>query len=76
MKKNVGTIDKIIRLVAGAAIITLGRDSWWWVIGFLPIATAVFSFCPTYTLFGMNTRCCCSGESECCSGKEEPPKTA
>ena len=58
MKANVGTIDRVIRivlglaLVAGAATGTIGVWGW---IGILPIATGTFRFCPAYLPFGMNT---------------------
>ena len=57
MKKNVGTADRIIRLIAGIVIIILGLvyQSWWGVIGIIPILTAAAGWCPPYTLLGINT---------------------
>ena len=58
MKKNVGTIDRVLRAVAGLVLITLAATGtigvWGW-IGVLPLLTSVFSFCPAYTLLGTNT---------------------
>jgi hypothetical protein len=58
MKANVGGIDKILRLVAGLALIAWalvgGGPVWAW-IGVVPLLTAVLGFCPAYTLLGMNT---------------------
>jgi len=58
MKANVGTIDRILRIVVGLALIVwaaaLGGPIWAW-IGVLPLATGLFKFCPAYTLLGMNT---------------------
>jgi hypothetical protein len=57
MKKNVGTVDMIIRIVLGLIIgiwgITAG--SWWGLIGLLPILTGIINFCPLYAILGMNT---------------------
>lgn len=57
MKKNVGTVDQIIRFVIGAVIIVAGiyYNSWWGLLGLLVLATATFSFCPAYLPFGINT---------------------
>jgi hypothetical protein len=57
MKKNVGKIDMIIRIVIGLAIGAVGfyYSSWFGLIGIIPFATAFIGFCPAYTLFGINT---------------------
>ena len=58
MKPNVGTIDRVLRVVVGLALITLAATGtigvWGW-IGVLPLLTAVFSFCPAYFMIGTNT---------------------
>ena len=57
MTKNVGGIDKIIRILAGVALIAwalMGGPVWAW-IGVVPLATGLLGWCPAYTLFGMNT---------------------
>ena len=57
MKSNVGSIDKIIRILAGVALIAwalMGGPVWAW-IGVVPLATGLLGWCPAYTLFGMNT---------------------
>ena len=57
MKINVGSIDRIIRVIAGLAILGAGYyfKSWFGLIGILPILTASFGYCPAYPLFGINT---------------------
>ncbi|MBX3044706.1 MAG: DUF2892 domain-containing protein [Candidatus Kapabacteria bacterium] len=57
MKKNVGKVDMIIRLVAGSAIAIWGiiSGSWLGLIAIVPIATALTGFCPAFTLFGIST---------------------
>ncbi len=60
MKANVGSIDRILRIAVGIALLALlfilpGSARWWGLIGLLPLATGLFSFCPAYTLLGLNT---------------------
>lgn len=57
MKINVGNTERIIRVVAGLAIIGVGvyYQSWWGVIGLVPIATGAIGFCPAYLPFGIST---------------------
>ena len=58
MKVNVGSLDKVLRVVVGLVIIGAGIAfrSWWGVIGVIPLATAAVGFCPLYTLLGVSTR--------------------
>jgi hypothetical protein len=56
--QNVGTPDKIARLVVGALLILLslmGTIGWWGWIGVVLIATALMGWCPAYTLLGIKT---------------------
>jgi len=55
--KNVGSIDRVIRIVAGIAIIGAGvyYQSWWGAIGAVPLLTGLMGWCPPYALFGWNT---------------------
>jgi hypothetical protein len=57
MNKNVGNTDKVLRVIAGAIIIGAGIfwQSWWGAIGIVPILTALLSWCPAYTLLGINS---------------------
>lgn len=59
MKKNVGGIDRIARIVLGVLLIALAAlgqvGTWGWVVGLIVLATGVFSFCGAYTLFGFST---------------------
>ena len=58
MDINVGNMDRMLRIGAGAALIALavfGVIGAWGYIGILPLATGVFRFCPAYRLLGMNT---------------------
>jgi hypothetical protein len=57
MKKNIGNSDRIFRFAIGSAIIIIGlmAQSWWGLIGIIPIATASMGHCPVYLPFGINT---------------------
>jgi hypothetical protein len=58
MKTNIGTIDRIARVIIGTALIALaatGVIGIWGYIGVAPLVTAFFRFCPAYVPFGINT---------------------
>lgn len=57
MKVNVGSTDRMLRIVAGIVIIALGvyYQSLWGIIGLVPLLTGLFRFCPLYTMLGMDT---------------------
>ena len=58
MKLNVGGIDRIVRIVAGLALIGLtvtGNIGVWGWLGVVPLATGAIGWCPPYAIFGFNT---------------------
>jgi hypothetical protein len=60
MKVNVGSVDRVLRVLAGVALLALvfvleGNARWLGLIGILPLATGLFRFCPAYALFGLST---------------------
>lgn len=58
MTKNVGGIDRILRIVVGLVLIALaitGVFSPWGWIGVVPLATAAIGWCPAYLPFGIKT---------------------
>lgn len=58
MKTNIHPIERIIRIVAGAGLVSLafwGPGSPWFFVGIIPIATGLMGWCPPYTLLGINT---------------------
>ena len=58
MKRNVGGVDRILRIVVGAALMILaaaGTVGWCRRLGVIPLATGLMSFCALYTLLGINT---------------------
>ena len=61
MKKNVGQLDRYIRIFLGLAVLSLFffiNGSWKWIslLGFVLILTGAINFCPLYLPFGINTR--------------------
>ncbi|KHF25073.1 YgaP family membrane protein [Solemya velum gill symbiont] len=57
MKINVGSVDRVLRALVGIALIAwavTGGPVWAW-IGVIPLATALFKFCPAYAILGINT---------------------
>ena len=57
MKVNVGSLDRITRIVLGLAIIGAGVyfESWFGLIGVVPLVTASLGWCPLYLPFGLST---------------------
>ena len=58
MQINVGTPDRIARIVVGLVLMLLaatGTVGWWGWIGVVPLLTGIFRFCPAYPLLGINT---------------------
>jgi hypothetical protein len=60
MAANVGGIDRTLRIVAGIAVLALffvleGNARYWALAGLVPLLTGIFSFCPLYSLLGLNT---------------------
>ncbi|MFC6498481.1 DUF2892 domain-containing protein [Gemmobacter lanyuensis] len=62
MTKNVGGIDRILRIVIGAALILWffvdqGSGFWHWakLIGIVPLLTGILSSCPLYTILGLSS---------------------
>lgn len=57
MTKNVGLGDRRIRIVLGLIILVLGvlLQSWWGLIGLIPLATGFVRWCPLYAPFKIST---------------------
>lgn len=58
MTPNVGTLDRIVRITAGVALIALaatGTIGAWGYIGIVPIFTGTTRWCPAYLPFGLST---------------------
>ncbi|MBS1192293.1 MAG: hypothetical protein H6Q97_272 [Nitrospirae bacterium] len=58
MKKNVGSVERAIRIITGIAILSLafvGPQSPWAYLGIIPLATGLMGWCPAYALLGIST---------------------
>jgi len=62
MAVNMGSIDRILRIVVGVALIAwalglipgMAPSVWGWV-GLVPLGTALIGNCPAYSIFGIST---------------------
>jgi hypothetical protein len=58
VNKNIGTIDRVLRIIVGIALIALaatGTIGLWGYIGVVPLATGLLGWCPAYSLLGIKT---------------------
>jgi hypothetical protein len=60
MTPNIGSTDRIIRIVVGLALLSLaflldGNARWWGLVGLALLATAFVRFCPPYKWLGIDT---------------------
>lgn len=60
MHANVGSADRVVRVVVGLALLSLlfvlnGNVRWWGLIGLVPLATSAFRFCPLYRVVGLSS---------------------
>ena len=57
MKQNIGTVDRVVRIVLGLAIAAAGIyfRNWLGLIAIIPLATALVRVCPLYLPFGIST---------------------
>jgi hypothetical protein len=70
MKQNVHNVERVVRVIAGLAIISLvfigPQSNWGWlgviplatgIIGWcpIPLATGIIGWCPPYAIFGFST---------------------
>lgn len=56
--RNEGNLDRLLRIVAGAAILSLvfvgPKTAWGW-LGLVPLVTGLIGYCPAYSLLGIRT---------------------
>jgi len=58
MKANEGTIDRILRVILGLALISIvftGPQTPWGWIGVVPLVTGLVGMCPLYSILGIST---------------------
>ena len=60
MEKNVGGIDRVLRVIVGLGLLSLiflleGSSRWWGLTGLVFLGTAALGWCPAYLPFGIKT---------------------
>ena len=58
MTTNIGSIDRVLRILIGLGLISLvfvGPQTPWCWIAVVPLATALIGWCPAYSLLGIKT---------------------
>ena len=57
MLKNIGTVDRIVRVVIGVIVALVGIvfHTWWGLLALIPFVTAAVGFCPLYAPFKIST---------------------
>lgn len=58
MKKNIHSVERVIRIVVGLGLITLaltGPQNPWFFLGIIPLLTGLIGWCPPYQLLGIST---------------------
>lgn len=58
MKTNVHIVERVLRVVAGAGLLSMafvGPQTPWGYIGIVPLATGLLGNCPLYSVFGFST---------------------
>ncbi len=58
MGKNMGGVDRVLRLIVGVVLLSLvfiGPQTPWGWVGLIPLVTAAIGWCPLYTMLGTKT---------------------
>ncbi len=58
MKVNEGAIDRVLRVIVGAGVLSLafvGPHTPWGYLGLVPLLTGLVGMCPLYAILGINT---------------------
>lgn len=56
--RNEANWDRILRTLVGAALLSftfIYPQTWWGIIGIIPLATGAIGVCPLYSLIGVST---------------------
>jgi hypothetical protein len=59
MNQNEGSIDRVVRVLVGAVLLSLvffGPHTLLGLLGIVPLFTGLVGFCPLYRVFGLSTR--------------------
>lgn len=63
--QNIHRYERVARIVLGVVLLSLifvGPQTWWGLLGLIPLVTGIIGSCPPYTILGINT---------CTLGKEK-----
>lgn len=58
MKQNIHNIERIIRVLAGIALVSMafvGPANLWFLLGAIPLLTGLLGWCPPYAMLGVST---------------------
>lgn len=58
MKKNAGTLDRVIRVLVGLVLLSLifvGPQTLWGLVGLVPLLTGALGYCPIYGICGFSS---------------------
>ena len=60
MERNVGDVDRTVRMIAGVILLSLvflldGNARWWGLLGLVLLVTGLLGWCPAYIPFGIKT---------------------
>lgn len=61
MPRNMGSLDRMIRVVVGLALLagfflnTTAEWRWLYLLGIVPLLTGLVGTCPMYSIMGVNT---------------------
>jgi hypothetical protein len=59
MARNVGTADRVVRVLVGLVLLALvftGPKTPWGWLGLIPLFTGLVGWCPLYRILGISTR--------------------
>jgi hypothetical protein len=62
---NEHTVERVVRVVLGLGLLSLvfvGPQSWFGLVGLVPLLTGAIGSCPIYTLLGFSTCPVSSGD--------------
>jgi len=58
LPNNEHIIERVVRVLVGLGLLSFvffGPQTWWGLLGIVPLATGALGSCPAYTLFGVST---------------------
>ncbi|MEC9345402.1 MAG: DUF2892 domain-containing protein [Pseudomonadota bacterium] len=58
MNANIGTVDRVLRVVVGLVLLSLvvvGPQTLWGLVGLVPLVTGLVRCCPLYSVLGVCT---------------------